>query len=387
LASVRKRTLPPAKDGSVKTVWLVDYKDAAGARRFKQFPRRKDADTWLTTAAWEVARGTHTPDSQSVTVTQAADIWIKAAEAKGRERGTLVQYKQMRDLHIGPLLGAEKLSKLTQPKVVAFVDTLLETRSADMTHKAVRALSRILTEAMRRGLVAQNVARDVKVEKSNREDGEVIIPTKEELRALLGAAEGDMRPFMLVAMLTGLRASELRGLRWIDVDLKGQAISVKQRADKFCDIGPPKSKAGYRTIPIGDGVVSELRKWKLRCPKGDAGLVFPASNGEVQQYGNLLRRKFYPLQIAAGVADPVMEGKSPKLDEKGNPVMDPRYGFHALRHAAASAWIKQRVDLKRLTTWLGHSSVAITLDLYGHLIVDIDEDRRLAAEAQAELLA
>lgn len=107
----------------------------------------------------------------------------------------------------------------------------------------------------------------------------------------------------------------------------------------------------------------------------------------MQDYKNLLQRKFYPLQVAAGVCDPVIEDGKPKLDGKGNVVMDPRYGFHALRHAAASAWIKQRVDLKRLTTWLGHSSVAITLDLYGHLIVDKDEDARLAAEAQAELLA
>lgn len=384
MASIRKRVWT-APNGEEKTAWLVDYRDGAGARRFKQFARKKDADAWLTNASWEVAKGIHTADSQSVTVREAAEIWIKSAEQKGRERGTITQYRQLADLHIVPLIGAEKLSKLTQPKVVAFVDKMLETRSKDLTHKAVRALSRILGEAGRRGLVAQNVARDVKVEKPKRDDEKVIIPAKDELRALLASAEADMKPFMLTAILTGLRASELRGLRWADVDFKEKTISVNQRADKYCEIGPPKSKAGYRTIPVGDAVVAELKKWKLRCPNG--GLVFPASNGEVQDYGNLLRRKFYPLQIKAGVCDPLVEGGAPVLDPKGAPVMDPRYGFHALRHAAASAWIKQRVDLKRLTTWLGHSSVAITLDLYGHLIVDKDEDRRLAAEAQAELLA
>jgi integrase len=64
-----------------------------------------------------------------------------------------------------------------------------------------------------------------------------------------------------------------------------------------------------------------------------------------------------------------------------------RYAFHCLRHAAASAWIKQRVDLRRLTTWLGHSSVQITLDTYGHLIKDEQGDAALVAAAQAELLA
>src|SRR3546814_9927682 len=114
---------------------------------------------------------------------------------------------------------------------------MLATRTEDLTHKSVRALSRILTEAMRRGLVAQNVARDVKVEKSKRLDEKVVIPPTEELRALLAAAEGDMPPMMLTAMLTGLRVSELRGLRWIDVDFKDKSDSVNQRAEKFCVLG------------------------------------------------------------------------------------------------------------------------------------------------------
>lgn len=333
-----------------------------------------------------MSKGLHVADSQSVTVSVAADIWIKSAEGKGRERGTIDQYKQLRDHHIVPLIGSEKLSKLTTAKVVSFADELLATRSEDLTHKALRALSRILIEAKRRGLVAQNVAADVKVEKSGR-DEEVIIPTKEELRALLAAADERWKTLVLTAILTGLRASELRGLRWKDVNFKDGTISVAQRADKYCDLGPPKSKAGRRTIPIGDAVVSELKKWKLRCPNGDLGLVFPNMVGGVQDYGHMLRRGFFPLQVAAGVCDPQLEKGKPVLDKKGKPVMVPRYGFHALRHAAASAWIKQKIDLKRLTTWLGHSSVAITLDIYGHLIVDKDEDARLAAEAQAELFA
>jgi integrase len=64
-----------------------------------------------------------------------------------------------------------------------------------------------------------------------------------------------------------------------------------------------------------------------------------------------------------------------------------KYDFPALRHAAASAWIKQKVDLKRLTTWLGHSSVQITLDTYGYLIKDEVGDAAIVAAAQAELMA
>lgn len=384
--AIRKRQWI-APDGTAKSAWLVDYKDQAGKRRAKQFARKKDAEAWLVGAAWQVSQGVHTADSQSVTVAAAADLWIKKAEAEGRERGTIVQYGQLARKHIVPFIGAEKLSRLTRPAVEAYRDDLIKTRSKAMAGKAVRALSSIITEAQRRGLVAQNVASGVKVVRPARERAKITIPTKVELKALLEHASDDMRPMLMTAILTGLRSSELRGLRWSDIDLKHGLLTVAQRADKFGEIGPPKSAAGHRTIPIAPALVTELKAWKLRCPKGEAGLAFPNTQGGVQQYGHLLRRKFMPLQVKAGVCDPVMVDGAPKIDKDGNPVMQARYGFHALRHAAASAWIKQKIDLKRLQVWIGHESIQLTLDTYGHLISDASGDAALIAATQAELLA
>ncbi|GBH29690.1 tyrosine-type recombinase/integrase [Sphingobium xenophagum] len=385
MTSIRKRNWT-APDGTPKTGWQVDYVDQAGKRRRKQFARKKDADSWITQAAWEVSKGVHTADSQSATVAAAAKLWIAKAEQEGRERATLQQYRQLADLHIAPLIGGERLTRLTRPMVECFRDELVRTRSKVMAGKVVRALSSILSEAQRRGLVAQNVASDVRVIRSAREKGKVEIPTKPELKALLDHAPATLRPMVMTAIFTGLRASELRGLRWSDIDLKAATVTVAQRADKFGEIGAPKSDAGHRSIPIPSALVAELREWKLACPKGDLGLAFPNSQGGVQQYGHLLRRKFFPLQIEAGVCDPALVAGKPKLDAKGRAVMVPRYGFHALRHAAASAWIKQRIDLKRLQVWMGHSSVQITLDTYGHLLSDASGDAALIAAAQAELL-
>jgi integrase len=184
---------------------------------------------------------------------------------------------------------------------------------------------------------------------------------------MLDHAGADSRPLLLTAIVTGLRSSELRGLRWQDIDLKAATVTVAQRADQWGVIGSPKSKAGRRTIPIAPQVVSELREWKLRCPKGKLNLAFPNGEGGVLHHSNLLRRQYWPLQLAAGIAEP--------------------YGLHALRHAAASAWIKQGIDLKRLSGWMGHSSVQITLDTYGHLIADPAGDAAIVAAAQSELLA
>lgn len=376
--AIRKREWT-SPDGTPKQAWQVDYRDQSGKRRAKQFARKKDAEAWFTQAGWEVSKGLHTPDSQSTTVAKAADLWVEKAEQEKRERGTIEQYRALADLHIKPLLGAERLSRLSRPRVEAFRDELLRTRSKAMASKIVRALSSVLADANRRGLVAQNVASEVRVVRSKRDKKKIEIPTTAELKAMLAGAGSDLKPLLMMAIYTGLRASELRGLRWKDVNLKAGTVTVSQRADRYCEIGPPKSDAGHRTIPLAPALVAALKEWKLACPIGELGLAFPNTKGGVQIYQHLLRRKFFPLQIAAGICDEV--GKT----EEGAPILKPRYGLHALRHAAASAWIKQRIDLKRLQTWMGHASIAMTLDVYGHLLSDASGDADLVAAAHAEL--
>lgn len=386
MATVKKRVWTNAK-GERQEAWQLRYLDQHGKERAKQFARKGDASAYLTKVGWEVSQGTHTPDSTSVTVGKAADLWVATAKANARERSTIKQYEELAALHIKPLLGERKLSQLSMPMVELFKDSLLETRSRAMAAKALSALSSILTDAQRRGLVAQNVAKGVKVVRSKRDRKKVAIPTKEDLRAMLAVAATmidipALRPMIMTVALAGLRSSELRGLRKSDVDLKAGVIHIAQRADQWGVIGSPKSEAGSRSIPIPQPLVSELRKWMLRAPTGEFGLLFPNSEGGVRLHSNLLNREYWPMQVRAGLTR-----NSGKVDELGNDVPHALYDFHALRHYAASAWIKQRVDLKRLTTWLGHSSVQITLDTYGHLIKDDVGDAAIVAAMAEELLA
>jgi len=83
----------------------------------------------------------------------------------------------------------------------------------------------------------------------------------------------------LLTRRTCLRASELRGLAWSDVDLKEGVLAVRQRADLYCTIGSPKSASSRREVPLMPIVVNTLREWKLACPKSDLDLVFPTGNG------------------------------------------------------------------------------------------------------------
>lgn len=370
MTTIRKRVWTNAQ-GETKTAWQVDYRDNLNRRRSKQFERKKQAETFLTTASWEVSQGIHTPDSASITVSKAAKLWIARGEADELERSTLKEYRSLVTNHIEPLIGDRKLNKLKRLSVENYRDELSKTRSSAMVKKSLVALSSILTEAQRLELVVVNAARGVKVGRSKeRKDtkgaGQVVIPGRDELKAMIAAANDRERPLIMTAIFTGLRVSELRGLRWTDIDFDAGTLSVSQRADTFGQIGPPKSQAGIRSVPIPSMLIAELKRWKLQAPLSKLDLAFPSAVGTPFGYQNLLRRVFFPLQDRAG--------------------LETRYGFHALRHAAASTWIEQKIDLKRLQVWMGHSSIKITLDTYGHLIKDADKDAAIAEATQDLLL-
>lgn len=364
MTAIRKRSWTDGQ-GEQRQAWLVDYRDAAGVRRAKQFARKKDAEAWSTTAAWQVSQGVHTADSQSVTVKEAGAIWIARVEADDRERATVANYRAILNRHIAPLIGAERLSRLTMPSVRSFADRLLEGRSRATAARALHHLRMILKEAQGRGLIGQNVALGVRLPQAPREKSKVQVLTKPELKAMLAASGEDLRPFVMTAIFTGLRSSELRGLIWRNLDLKKGTVTVTQRADRFDQIGLPKSEAAHRTIPLPPALIAELTAWKLRCPISKLNLVFPAAAGGVLNYKNFMTRQFLPMLEVAEIR---------------------RIGLHALRHTAASAWIHQGIDLKRLQTWIGHGSIQLTIDRYGHMLKDEGKDAALAAAAQKELL-
>lgn len=389
MATVKKRAWTTAK-GEKKEAWRVSYTDRDGARLHKQFALKRDADAYKIKVEGELAQGVHTADAKSVNVAGAADIWLASCEAGGCDRGTLKTYREIVNGHIKREIGSEKLSRLSAPRVVEFRDAMMRTRSHVMASKAVRHLSMILAEAMRRGLVAQNVARAVKVKRPRGDQQKLAkraeIPPSEHLRAMIAAADrlgaGDPRlPVLLrVVMLAGLRASEVRGLSWAGADLKAPSLSVSHRADRWNDLGSPKSNAGRRVVPIGPSLATALKAWKLRCPPTDLNLMFPnARGGVIDQKGFI--GLLVKVQAEAGLA--VDTGRK---DRNGGVVWGPRYDWHHLRHVAASNWLNDGIDLKRLQTWIGHENIQLTIDVYGHLIVDAKKDATLAAGAERALL-
>lgn len=368
------------------------YVDGGGKRRAKLFKRRTDAAAWLVETGHDLARGLHTPSSVSPTVEKAAEYWIKRCEEKDLEPGTINAYQQHIELHINPFIGAKKLADLPVPAVNAFADQLRDAgRSADMIKRVIGSLGAIFKEARRRGLSATAPTVGLDLNLPERDDPRPVIPSKAELQAIISGAKGRWRPLILVAVFCGLRASELRGLRWVDIDFDARCINVTQRADSSHRIGRLKSKSAYRSLRLPPLVLNALREWKLICPKGDLDLVFPNGLGKVESYANIIEHGYAPIQIAAGITVRV-----PVLDEDGNPIINnagkpvmcdvAKYGMHALRHACASLWIEQGHNPKQIQKLMGHSTIQLTFDTYGHLFNDDEADQRAADAVEFRLL-
>lgn len=382
MASIRKREWRAPVTGERKTAYELSYKDNAGKRRRAQFARRKDAeDAWQRIAA-ELGQGIHTPKSEAPTVERACEQWLKHCTAAGLEAETVKRYRNVADKWLTPRLGARRLSSLTVPGLQAWLDELLAEEIPPATVATIRRhLVMLLNFANRRGQIAHNPAQATKLARRDRHRGRVEIPTLAQIKALLAwtAAEhadaGDARrarmarPMVELAIAAGLRNSELRGLRWSDLDFKRDLVSIDQRADRNGRLGPPKSAAGRREIRVPRAVMLTAKRWKVAAPASPAGLVFPTASGGAWGMNNLRRDLWQPLMAAAELAD---------ADDR------PLFGLHALRHYCASVWIDQHATAKQLQAWLGHSSIALTYNTYGHLLERRDRGREDAFIAGVE---
>jgi integrase len=359
--------------------WIVDYVDGAGRRHIQTFEKKKAADVYASKVKVDVNAGMHVALDNNRTMADVAQEWLKHVESEGRERATLRQYRQHVVHHIVPRIGGTRLAKFTLENSKRFRSDLLSGEkklSPAMARKVWVSFKSMLKNA-RCSHLADNVR--IGINKRNKPKLEVgrDIPTPAEVKRLIEAAAKKQRLCVLlkVAALAGLRASELRGLRWADVDLKTSELHVRQRADRFGTIGAPKTDSSRRTIPLGPDLVLALKQWRLACPKGEADLIFPTSKGNIDHHKNILRA------LGPIMRDAHVLAKSGK----------PKYGLHSLRHFFASWCINPKdrggreLPPKVVQQWLGHSSITMTLDIYGHLFPSGTDRTEIAASERALL--
>ena len=152
---------------------------------------------------------------------------------------------------------------------------------------------------------------------------------------------------LITAARTGLRASELFGLRWEDCDLQAATVKVHRRY-RNGSFDVPKSRTSTRTVPLTGDAVTTLRQWRVRSPfKAADKLVFCTSKGEPMSGSNVARRGVGPAATRAKLVG---------------------IGMHALRHTFGSQLLAAGEDLATVSKVLGHASVAITAAVYMHAV-------------------
>ena len=246
------------------------------------------------------------------------------------------------------------LSRITNRMVRAFVADMLATgqHSPATVRKVGQILSKVLRAAVDAGLIARSPCEGIRLPAEPRREMRFLTP--EQVAQLATAAGPDWATLIFTAAYSGLRWGELAGLRPERVDLARRTIIVVEQLNELSgrfDWGPPKTAAGQRAVAIPPALADLLADQLTRPVVLRSGLVFPTPLAEPMRRSNFSRRVWVPAVRAAG-----LEGLR----------------FHDLRHTAVALAIRQGAHPKAIQERMGHGSVTVTLDRYGHLYEGLD---------------
>jgi integrase len=361
------------RDGS----WMARYtvQTPTGRKRKVIYAKSQaEARRKLTEALANRDKG-FTYDAEGLTVKGYLARWLEDSVRGSVKATTYQSYASLVRLHICPTLGSTKLSTLTPAHVQGLYRQKLDDGLAPKTVKYIHTtLHRALRQAVRWGLVPRNAAAEADPPKVITLEMRPLSPI--QARTLLQAAKGNrLETLYVLAVTTGMRQGELLGLRWEDVDLECRTVRVR-RTLTLARGGPcltePKTKGSRRSIRLTAGALEALERHRGRqegegAAKGDEwnawNLVFCTRRGTPVRRDNLHDKHWKPLLKRSGLPD---------------------VRFHDLRHTCATLLLTKGVHPKIVSEMLGHSSIAITLDTYSHVIPGMGD---VAASAMEDALS
>jgi integrase len=351
MASIEKRP-----DGRYRARWR-EY--PGGPQKTRQFARKGDADRFLDGLRGDLAHGVYVdPAGGRVLFRDYAEQW-RAGQV--HRPNTATQAETYLRLHAYPTLGRRPIGAIRRSEVQAWVKEQSGVLAPGSVKLVYRWVSTIFKAAVADRLIASSPC--IRIALPKRADTEVIPLSVSDVEALAGAVPDRYRALIVFAAGMGMRQGECFGLTVDRVDflrkhvrVDRQLIAVRAAVPEF---GPPKSKAGFRTIPMPELVGGALAAHLSRYAAGPAGLVF------TNTLGHPLRRS------TAG------DMWHRAADQAGLPAWAT---FHDLRHFYASLLIARGCSVKVIQRRLGHQSAVETLDTYGHLWPDSDDETRDAVD-------
>lgn len=337
----------------------IKYRTPAGKQKWESgFANRSQAQQRLNEILGEITRGSYV-EPKTIKFEKFAQEWL---ESRVAVRGsTLSSYASIVNRRLVPQFGKMTLAEIGYDQVQAFVNELSRELSVKTVHNVIVCLRVMLAgkkgpSAIKRGFLRHDPTKGVELPARHPE--QIVPPTREEVWALIDiAAElgGPARDMLYLVAFTGLRRNELLALEFRDVDWSNREIRISRAVSKVkasdgvrkwnWELGPPKSRKGHRRIAAPAAVLELLSK--LRSIAADPnGLIFRGPGGRRIDPDYFDTYVFGPIAEQAGMSN---------------------IRFHDLRHFFASMLIAQGESAKYVCDQMGHSSIQVTFDTYGHL--------------------
>jgi len=307
------------------------------------------------------------------TVNKWFDEWIEVYKEPSLKRSTICNYKRTYDI-IRKTIGNKYMADVRAKDIQRVYNNMAQEGYTDARIKLARAImSGMFKQAYRDKMITENPVALIAGLPKGKSSSPGIALTKDEQYLFMEYAEKyspRFYRFFYVALCTGMRNGELRGLRWSDVDFKKRVIHVTGTLEHITSETPrrtsPKSKTSFRDVPMIDKVCELLKAEKVFQAKtrlkrgaewkpldGLEDLVFTSENGKPWDWSNISQIKGRIIK---------------RIREDGKEIRD--FTVHSLRHTFATRAIENGMNPQTLKAILGHSTLAITMDLYGHVLED-----------------
>jgi integrase len=359
MAHTQKIAYKSRKTGKVTYSWQARYTAPDGRERTKRFSRKVDAERWLTTNGADLVRGAWIdPMAGKIKFRQYAKSWLTTkADVSAR---TMINIEGRLKNHAFPHFGEMEMSSVRPSDVRAFVAKLTAAGKAPSTVKAsYLTTAQVFDQAVLDGILLKTPCAGITLPVEGRHE-EMHFLTASQLNELGDAIDDRYGALIYLAGYGGLRAGEIAALKVSKVNVLAGTITVDCAATEVrgkWEIGRTKTGRS-RVIGIPRFLATMLGEHIGRYPSED-GYVFTAKEGGPIRHRNLYRRHFKPA-VDKARTEAIKQGRK---DE----AIPEDLRFHDLRHTCAALLIAAGRHMEEVKDHLGHSSIRVTSDRYGHL--------------------
>jgi integrase len=328
--------------------WRARWREPGGRQRARHFPRKIDAQRHLASITVDVARGSYIdPDAGRMTIAEYGTAWMATQPWRASTRD--VRERVWRD-HVVPHLGHLQLRQLRPSDVQAWIGALSTSGSAaSSVDLYYRTLASVMRAAARDKLIHESPCLGVRLPSADRSSRALVPLTTEQVQALAAAVPDRYRALVLVSAGLGLRQGEACGLTVDRVDFLRRRVTINRqvvtgKTSAAHTLGPVKTSASNRTIPLPGSVADVLAAHLAEFGEGPSRLIFTTGDG------TMVGRQAWSTVFKAATRRLGIEASS-----------------HDLRHHCASLLIAAGCSPRAVASFLGHKSAATTLDTYSHL--------------------